>query len=162
MTDAIQLALDVQNAWAAAQQPAATLEAAGKAFASAVGHRLYTVTRMLAGGREVERIHSTNQEVYPVGGRKPVLPNAFSQRVRTEMKPFLARTPAGFAPLFPDHETITGLGLGCVMNLPIVFGGAVLGTVNLLDREGAYEERHVEPAMLIARQLLPVLLEQSA
>jgi hypothetical protein len=56
------------------------------------------------------------------------------------MRPFLAKTPAGFAPLFPDHATITGLGLGCVMNLPIVFGGAVLGTVNLLDREGAYDE----------------------
>lgn len=162
MTDPMQLAFEVQKAWAAPQQPAALLEAAGRAFAEAVGHRLYTVTRMLAGGREVERIHSTNTDVYPVGGRKPVLPNAFSQRVRTEMKPFLAKTPAEFAPLFPDHETITGLGLGCVMNLPIVFGGAVLGTVNLLDREGAYEERHVEPAMTIARQILPALLDPSA
>jgi hypothetical protein len=162
MTDAIRLALDVQKAWAEPNQPAAVLEAAGRALEEAVGHRLYTVTRMLAGGREVERIHSTNPEVYPVGGRKPVLPNAYTERVRVEMKPFLAKTPAGFAPLFPDHETITGLGLGCVMNLPIIFGGAVLGTVNLLDREGAYEERHVEPAMLIARQLLPVLLEQGA
>jgi hypothetical protein len=162
MSDVIQLALGVQEAWAAPQQPTAVLEAAGKAFSEAVGHRLYTVTRMLAGGREVERIHSTNKDVYPVGGRKPVLPNAYTQRVRGEMKPFLAKTPAGFAPLFPDHETITSLGLGCVMNLPIIFGGAVLGTVNLLDREGAYEERHVEPAMIIARQILPVLLEQGA
>jgi hypothetical protein len=162
MKDVIQLAMNVQNAWAAPQQPAAILEAASQAFDEAVGHKLYTVTRMLAGGREVERIHSTNKDVYPVGGRKPVLPNAYTQRVRGEMKPFLAKTPAGFAPLFPDHETITGLGLGCVMNLPIVFGGAVLGTVNLLDREGAYEERHVDMAMIIARQILPVLLEQAA
>ncbi|MBM1169950.1 GAF domain-containing protein [Microvirga arabica] len=162
MKDVIQLAMNVQNAWAASQQPSAILEAAGEAFDEAVGHKLYTVTRMLAGGREVERIYSTNQDVYPVGGRKPVLPNAYTQRVRGEMKPFLAKTPAGFAPLFPDHETITGLGLGCVMNLPIIFGGAVLGTVNLLDREGAYEERHVDMAMIIARQILPVLLEQAA
>jgi hypothetical protein len=162
MSNVIQLALCVQEAWATPQQPSAVLEAAGKAFYEAVGHRLYTVTRILAGGCEVERIHSTNAEVYPVGGRKPVLPNAYTQRVRGEMRPFLAKTPAGFAPFFPDHETITSLGLGCVMNLPIIFGGAVLGTVNLLDREGAYEERHVEPAMIIARQILPVLLEQGA
>lgn len=162
MTDLMPLLLKIQDAWAAPDQPRAVLEAAGEAFAEAVGHRLYTVTRMLAGGREVERIHSTNPEVYPVGGRKPILPNAYTQQVRQEMKPFLARTPAGFAPLFPDHQTITGLGLGCVMNLPVVFGGAVLGTVNLLDREGAYDERHVEPAMLIARQILPVLLERDA
>lgn len=161
MTDSAQLALQVQVAWAAADQPQAVLEAAGKAFSRSVGYRLYTVTRMLAGGQEVERIHSTMPEIYAIGGRKPVLPNAYTQRVRQEMKPFLARTPAGFAPLFPDHETITGLGLGCVMNLPIVFGGEVLGTVNLLDREGIYDECHVEPAMLIARQILPALLERS-
>lgn len=159
MTDVLQLALSVQNAWSLPNQPAAALEAAGEALSRAVGHRLYTVTRNLAGGREVERIHSTNPEVYPVGGRKPVLPNAFTQRVRQEMKPFLAKTPSGFIPLFPDHETITGLGLGCVMNLPVIFGGSVLGTVNLLDREGAYGEHHVEPAMIIARQLLPVLMD---
>jgi hypothetical protein len=162
MRDAIRLAFDVQEAWAMPGQPGAILDAAGIAFAAAVGHRLYTVTRMLAGGREVERIHSTNPEVYPVGGRKPVTPNAYTQRVRSERKPFLAKTLAQFAPLFPDHEVITGLGLGSVMNLPIVFGGAVLGTVNLLDREGAYGERHVEPAMIIARQILPALLEQGA
>lgn len=159
MTDVLHLALGVQDAWALPDQPIAVLEAAGEAFSKAVGHRLYTVTRNLAGGREVERIYSTNPEVYPVGGRKPVLPNAFTQRVRQEMKPFLAKTPAGFIPLFPDHETITGLGLGCVMNLPIIFAGTVLGTVNLLDREGAYDERHVEPAMIIARQILPVLMD---
>ena len=154
-------ALRVQEAWALPGQPRPILEAAGEAFQAAVGHRLYTVTCMLAGGREVERIHSTMPEVYPVGGRKPVLPNAFNDRVRGEKKPFLAKTPAGFAPLFPDHATITGLGLGCVMNLPVVFDGEVLATVNLLDREGAYDESHVEPATAIARQLLPALLAWS-
>lgn len=160
--DINQLAFDVQNAWASPQQPEVVLEAAGRALMEAVGHRLYSVTVMLAGGREVERIHSTMPDVYPVGGRKPVLPNAYTERVRVEMKPFLAKTPAEFAPLFPDHETITGLGLGCVMNLPVIFAGSVLGTVNLLDREGAYDEHHVEPAMTIARQILPVLVMKNA
>lgn len=162
MVNIDRMALAVQDAWASPQQPEAVLEAAGEALMEAVGHRLYSVTVMLAGGREVERIHSTMPDVYPVGGRKPVLPNAYTERVRVEMKPFLAKTPAEFAPLFPDHETITGLGLGCVMNLPIIFAGNVLGTVNLLDREGAYDERHVEPAMTIARQILPVLVMKNA
>ena len=162
MVDIERLALAVQNAWTSPRQPESVLEAAGHALMEAVGHRLYSVTVMLAGGREVERIHSTMPDVYPVGGRKPVLPNAYTERVRVEMKPFLAKTPAEFAPLFPDHETITGLGLGCVMNLPVVFAGTVLGTVNLLDREGAYDEHHVEPAMTIARQILPVLVMKNA
>ena len=156
--DIARLALAVQEAWALPDQPGAVLEAAGRALAEAVGHRLYTVTCLLAGGREVERVHSTRPDVYPVGGRKPVLPNAYTERVRREKKPFLAKSPAGFAPLFPDHATITDMGLGSVMNLPLVFGGEVLGTVNLLDREGAYDERHVEPALTIARQIVPALL----
>jgi len=162
MSDILELAMGVQSAWAAPGQPCATLEAAGKAFAQTVGYRLYTVTQMLSGGLEVERIYSTNITIYPVGGRKPVLPNAYTERVRSEMKPFLAKSPAEFAPLFPDHETITNLGLGSVMNLPVIFNGMVLGTVNLLDTEGAYDERHVEQAMLIAQQIVPALLGSSS
>ena len=158
MSDILQMAMSVQRAWIAPNQPDPTLEAAGRAFAQAVGYRLYTVTQMLRGGLEVERIYSTNVAVYPVGGRKPVLPNAYTERVRGQMQPFLAKTSAEFAPLFPDHETITSLGLGSVMNLPIVFNGALLGTVNLLDREGAYHEQHVELAMLIAQQIVPAML----
>lgn len=161
MPDVLQIAMNVQRAWAAPSQPGATLEAAGEAFAQAVGHRLYTVTQMLSGGLEVERIYSTNVAIYPVGGRKPMLPNAHTQRVRSEMRPFLAKTPAEFVPLFPDHETITSLGLGSVINLPVVFNGLLLGTVNLLDREGAYHEQHVEQAMLIAQQIVPALLASS-
>ena len=158
MSSVSDLVLDIQQTWATPDQPAAVLEAVGKALAQTVGYRLYTVTQMLKGGREVERIHSTNQAVYPVGGRKPVLPNAYSERVRQQMQPFLGRTAADFAPYFPDHETIAGLGLGSVINLPVVYGGTVLGTVNILDREHAYDTHHIEPAMTIARQLLPALL----
>lgn len=161
MIDVRDLALEVQAAWAAPAQPRALLEAAGQAFATVVGFGLYTVTRILSGGREVERIHSTNPAVYPVGGRKPVLANAFTDRINTARRPFLAVSPTGFAPLFPDHATITGLGLGAVMNLPVLFGDTVFGTVNLLDREGAYDEDDLEPAMIIARQILPALLDPS-
>lgn len=158
MSSVANLILDIQSTWAAPDQPRSLLEAVGNAFAKTSGFKLYTVTQILQGGREVERIHSTNQDVYPVGGRKPVLPNAYSERVRNQMQPFLGRTVADFAPYFPDHETIAGLGLGSVMNLPIVYGGAVLGTANLLDSEYAYDSHHLEPAMLLARQLLPALL----
>jgi hypothetical protein len=158
MSSVSALVFEIQGIWAAADQPRSLLEAVGKAFAATVGFKLYTVTQILKGGREVERIHSTNQDVYPVGGRKPVLPNAYNERVRTQMQPFLGRTVEDFKSYFPDHETIAGLGLGSVMNLPIVYGGAVLGTANLLDAPFVYDTQHLEPAMILARQLLPALL----
>jgi len=43
-------------------------------------------------------------------------------------------------------------------NLPVLYDGRVLGTVNLLDREGAYGEHQLDGAMLLAQQLLPAFL----
>lgn len=162
MTDLTALVLKLQESWAADDQPRATLEAAGKAFAAAVGWRLYTVTQSLSGGREVERLYSSDETAYPVGGRKPVLDNAYTAQVRGARQPFLAATPAGFAPLFPDHAKITAMGLGAVINLPVVWAGRTLGTINLLDREGAYGPEHLPAAMTIARQLIPVFLSRPA
>lgn len=157
MIDSRELAFEIQAAWAEPNQPAAVFEAAGRAFSKLVGFGLYTVTWIVPGGKEVERLHSTNTAVYPVGGRKPVTQDDYDTLVNQGKQPFLARTPAEFAS-FPDQAVIVGLGLGAVMNLPVIYAGAVLGTVNLLDREGAYEENHLAPAMVLAQQILPAML----
>ena len=46
----------------------------------------------------------------------------------------------------------------CGRRVPPVYNGAVLGTANLLDAPLVYDTQHLEPAMTIARQLLPALL----
>lgn len=148
----------VADAWRDADQPRATFEAAGAAFREQIGFGLYTVTHILPGGREVERLYSTNPEAYAVGGRKPVIPNAFREQMFGTGTPFLGRTPADFSPYFPDHAFIVSLGLGCVINVPLFFGGAPLGSINLLDREGAYDTPHVAPATAIARMVVPALI----
>ncbi len=148
----------IARAWRDPAQPQATFEAAGEAFREQIGFGLYTVTHILPGGREVERLYSTNPAAYAVGGRKPVIPNAFREQMFGSGKPFLGRTPADFSPYFPDHAFIVSLGLGCVINLPLFFAGAPLGSVNLLDREGAYDTRHVEPALAIAQMVVPALI----
>jgi hypothetical protein len=153
---------DVVRAWQEPGQPGATFAAAGEAFRRHVGFRLYTITHVLPGGREVERVHSTDEASYPVGGRKPVTPNAFRDQVYGSKRPFLGRTPADFSPFFPDTPFIVSLGLGSVINIPLVFDGAALGSVNLLDREGAYDEAHLDPAMRVARLIMPALLRLSA
>jgi hypothetical protein len=157
MIDTRDLAFEIQAAWADPNQPSALFEAAGRAFSKLVGFGLYTVTLIVPGGKEVERLHSTNTAVYPVGGRKPVTRDDYDALVNHGKQPFLARAPAEFAS-FPDQAVIVGLGLGAVMNLPVIYAGAVLGTVNLLDREGAYEETHLAPAMILAQQILPAML----
>ncbi len=151
----------VAAAWAAPGQPQATFEAVGEALKRRVGYGLYTITHILPGGLEVERLHSTNPDAYAVGGRKPIVPNAYRDQMFGQGRPFLGRRPADFAPYFPDHAFIVSLGLGSVINLPLAFDGVPLGSVNILDREEAYEERHVEPALAIARMVIPALLGRS-
>jgi hypothetical protein len=151
----------IATAWEAEGQPQATFEAVGAALQRCIGHRLYTITHILPGGREVERLHSTDPAAYAVGGRKPIVASAHRDRLFAERRPFLGRRPADFAAYFPDHAFIVSLGLGSVINAPLIFAGAPLGSVNILDREGAYEEGHLDVAAALARMIVPALLGRS-
>ncbi|CAN1570283.1 hypothetical protein MCEMSEM23_03183 [Rhabdaerophilaceae bacterium] len=146
--------------WQEPSQPQATFLVAGEVLQRHIGFGLYTITHILPGGLEVERIFSTNPTAYAVGGRKPVLPSAFRDQVFGSMQPFLGRRPADFIPYFPDHAFIVSLGLGAVINVPLIFDGAGLASLNILDREGAYDDHHLAPAMAIARMIVPALLKR--
>lgn len=106
-------------------------------LATSVGHRLFTVSRILPGAKEVERIFTTNAQVYPVQGRKPIDDSEWTaQMARGEC--FVANRPQDFGAHFGDLDTIVSIGLGSVINMPVFDGPRQLGTLNLLDATGAY------------------------
>jgi hypothetical protein len=45
---------------------------------------------------------------------------------------------------FADRALILSLGCESVLNLPVLWRGEVLGTINLLDRAQAYAPHHAE------------------
>jgi GAF domain-containing protein len=47
------------------------------------------------------------------------------------------------AAVFSDHELIRSLGCESCLNLPIVVGGIVIGTLNCLDEAGHYTPERV-------------------
>jgi hypothetical protein len=49
-------------------------------------------------------------------------------------------------PDFPDLDLIMSLGCGSAINLPVVAGGEMLGSVNLLHAEGWYTPERVAAA----------------
>ncbi|MEY4305239.1 MAG: hypothetical protein RIT52_1414, partial [Pseudomonadota bacterium] len=67
----------------------------------------------------------------------------------TGQQVFVANTTPEFAKYFFDHALITSLGLGSCINIPVVKGDRVLGTINLLA-----EELHFTPEKLAAYQAL--------
>jgi hypothetical protein len=102
-----------------------------------VGHTLFTVSRHLPGGLEVERIYSSLPANYPVGGRNAVDQTEWTRQMdRGEC--FVANRPSEFGEHFHNLDTIVSEGFGAVINIPVSQGGRKLGSLNLLDREGAY------------------------
>jgi hypothetical protein len=124
-------------------QPEATLSALQTIFRREVGAKLFTVMTFNAATRLSRRVHSSHPEEYPVSGLKPTPAGVWSKTVLEDRRMFVANSIAAIAEVFPDHELIRALGCESVVNLPVVFSGAVIGAVNILDVAGFYTEDRV-------------------
>ena len=131
------------KALASPHQPAATFEALQAIFRARVGARLFTVMEYDAATGFAQRAHTSHAVEDPVSGRKPLSVGLWSRTVVDERRTFVANTIEAIAEVFPDHELIRSLGCESVVNLPATFGGALIGTVNLLDARGHYTPERV-------------------
>jgi GAF domain-containing protein len=113
------------------------------------GWKLFTAMRYLPSG-EVERVHTSNPDAYPLAGRKPRRDTPWSRQVLVRGEPYYANDAAGIRFAFEDAEKILGLGLGAVMNVPVKEGERVLGTLNFLREAGAYRPEDLQLAMKLA------------
>ncbi len=127
-------------------QPMAALEALGRLSEEVTGATLVTLMTSDSVTGEAERIWSNMPDEYPVAGRKPMNETHWSRTVLGEHKTFVANTIEEIAEVFFDHEQIASLGCGSVMNLPVIVGGTVLGTINCLDVAGYFTPERVAAA----------------
>ena len=98
-------------------------------------------------GRGVaQRIYSDDPVPYPVGGEKPVLDNVWTKTVLRGQQPFVGNSIEDLAEVFPDWEKIQSLGLESCLNVPIVVGGSVMGTLNCLNGPGHFTPDRVTKA----------------
>lgn len=114
-----------------------------------LGTRLFTVTTNDFAADLARRAYTSHPVEYPVSGTKPMERNAWYDHVILGHQTFVANTPPEFAVVFFDHALITSLGLGSAVNIPVMDGDVVVGTVNLLAEEG-----HFTPDRLAAYQAL--------
>jgi GAF domain-containing protein len=138
-------------------QPLTICRAIEKLSGEAIGHRLFTVMRFDSDRSEVRRIHSSLPAAYPAGGRKKKKDTAWARDVLTDLKVFRGGEPADIISAFDDHQTILGLGLGSVLNIPVVFNGRCVGTMNLLHQAGWYGPEDELVGQLLGAFLIPVL-----
>lgn len=108
-----------------------------------VGLKLFTCSIFDMEYGVARRVYSNDPTAYPVSGLKEITPNRWTRHVIEKGQPFLAKTVEELRDVFPDHEKIEALGLGATINLPVVLPDGRLVTLNLLDRDGAYDEASV-------------------
>lgn len=141
-------------------QPTTVFKAFDAIAKKLVGHELFTL--LYVDGSEVARIYSNRPSEYPLSGRKKMGPTPWGKHVMEGKQPYLGKDKAGIRWAFFDHELIESMGLGSVINVPAIYDGKVVGTINLLAPEGHYREEHIAPIEAIAPLLVPGFLAAQA
>ena len=110
-----------------------------------VGTKLFTMTADNAAGGYVRRVYSSDEVAYPLLGTKPIVfDEGYEAMRRGEI--YAANSLEALEADFPDLSLIRSLGCGSAINMPIVVGRELIGSVNLLDAEGSYPVERVEAA----------------
>lgn len=159
-TDPLPHLQAVAAAMREAGQPEPGFRALDHALGAALGHKLFTVLLHHPASGESERRYTNQPEAYPVGGRKPLNPTFWTQHVLRAQRAYIGRTAADIRAVFFDHELIASLGCASVLNLPVVYDGRTLGTVNLLHEERWYDEADVPIGLLFAGLAVPLLSQE--
>lgn len=152
---------EVHAAFRGPGQPQALYAALDRALGQLIGHRLFTLLYVTASGTEVARVYSSQPDAYPVGGRKPMGPTPWGEHVMRGLKPYVGRTAADIRWAFFDHALIASLGLESVLNVPVIYDGRCLGTMNLLHVAGHYRDEHAALAEPLATLLATPFLKLS-
>ena len=108
-----------------------------------VGVKLFTFMNVDMQAEVARRAYTSDPANYPTSGTKPIRYDSWFDIVHKERRYFVANTIAEIAKVFPDYELIDSLGCQSVVNMPVVLGGELVGTVNMLDVEGYYTPERV-------------------
>jgi len=96
-----------------------------------------------------ERIISTNHDVYPLSGIKPLRKNDWFEKVIEQEQTFVANSPDTMGEQFYDREVFEKLGCGSVINIPILNNNEVVGCLNLLHTAGYFNKANIQAAQAL-------------
>jgi len=137
---------DFARALAAADQPQTVFAALEQLVDETIGIKLFTLMEIDRPRGVARRNYSNQPDAYPASGEKPIQRNAWTEHVQVQKRTFVANTIDEIAAVFPDFELIQSLGCESCLNLPIVVGDTVIGTLNCLHDAGHYTPERVKAA----------------
>ena len=131
-------------------QPEVSFHALHALAAAVAGAKLFTLMVFDSLTREGNRIYTNMPDAYPLFGSKPLPEGPWMEKVARAQEIFVANDIDAIADVFPDHEKIRSLGCESVINVPVIAAGTLLGTINCLERAGAYTPEKVTAAKDLA------------
>lgn len=126
----------------------------------ALEQTLCTINRYDAQTDRLVRLYSSDPASYPIGGSKNKAGTDWGRHVLHGKQMFIGEGSDAIRQSFDDHATIQALGLQSVINVPIVFRDACLGTLNLLMPSKTVDAEMVKWARLAGMLVLPGFLAQ--
>lgn len=145
----------------ATAQPAVAYKAIDDLAQHVFGHLLLTVLAYRPETVEVERLYSSNETAYPVGGRKPKKGTAWGAHVLDKGQFHISHNAEDIKATFFDHELIASLGISGMINIPLVLSGRCVGTLNISNVAGHFGEADFPTARILAALALPLVLSQA-
>ena len=123
-----------------------------------IGFILLTLTVKHPQKKLVQRIYSSNNKVYPVGGTKKIPRNYFYEVTFKKQKSFIGNNIKEIRKYHYDHKIITDLGAEAILNQVVIFDNKTIGTINLLNIANHFNNKHLSITNLISKFLAPTYL----
>ena len=111
---------------------------------ASVGAKLFTYMTVDMQAELARRAYSSDPINYPASGTKPLRYDSWFDIVHKQRQYFVANSIDDIAKVFPDYELIDSLGCQSVVNMPVVIGSELIGTVNMLHEAGYYTPERVQ------------------
>jgi hypothetical protein len=133
-----------------------------RALVDTVGHKLFTLLYVAPNRLRVKRLYTNMPKEYPVGGYKEIASTPWHKRVVEERRAWVGYNAKDIEWAYFDHKLILSLGCESAMNVPVVYAGRLLGTMNLLDTAGHFGESDVAKCEPFAALLIGPFLDAIA
>lgn len=112
---------------------------------------IFSASVFLPEAMELQRIHSSRPDVYPVGARKSKRGTSWAEQVLQRRQVFIGEGPLEMAAAFDDQERMASVGIRSIINVPVVVGDRCLGVLNF-----ARGVERVSSAEIVVARLLGI------
>ncbi len=136
-------------ALAGADRRANLLEVIGGIAVSKMKVVLFSASTCDPERMELERVHSSRPDAYPVGARKSKAETLWGQQVVRRQHVFVGEGPLEMAAAFDDQERMERFGIRSIINVPMMIAGRCVGVLNF----GRGIERVLPEEILLAQIL---------